>query len=140
MIQELIERATASGVRLTVEAGTLRAGPADKLVPFVAELKRYRSDVIAYLTRPKVDPDEWAEPFTAWLNAHCVADKRISSNLVALYRDFSARCQQTSDWPCSLDGFESLLRQVGFTLIRVHGEMMVERLGLIEDMEAARAA
>ena len=62
MIAELIDRVAASGINLCVEDGKLRGRPAEKLVPFAAELRRCRSDVIAYLSRPKADADEWPSP------------------------------------------------------------------------------
>jgi hypothetical protein len=62
------------GVILTVFGGKLLGKPADKLAPFAEQLRRHSSDVIAYLTRPSVDPDEWTEPFTAWMRSRCAVD------------------------------------------------------------------
>jgi hypothetical protein len=138
MIPELIDRVTASGVILSVDGGKLRGRPAEKLAPFAAELKRHRFDLIAYLSRPKAEPDEWAEPFTSWLNTRCVVSQRFATNIVALYRDFCAWFEDENDAPCDRAGFESLLTQAGFTLTRVHGVVLVWRLALLEDADAIK--
>jgi hypothetical protein len=135
MLQELMEKVTASGVTLVVENGKLRGGPADKLALFASELRRHRVDVIAYLARPKAEPDEWAELFTAWLNTRCAISPRFSTNVDALYRDFAVWCEERNDWPCSLDVFTELLRQAQFTITRARDVMLVEQIGLLEDVE-----
>ena len=138
MIQELIERVTAAGVFLGIDDGRLRGRPADLLEPFAAELRRYKPDLIAYLTRPRPEPDQWANTFTAWLGRRCAVSKRFSTNVTVLYRDFCAWCLADRDIACDRDGFEALVTQFGLTFLHLHDLTFVTQLALIEDVDELR--
>jgi hypothetical protein len=102
--------------------------------PSRVELRQHRADVIAFLSRPKIDADEWAETFMAWINARCIVTRRFRTNVAALHRNFAAWCEERNDWPCDLGVFMLLLRQAQFRLCDLRGVMLVERLGLLEDV------
>ncbi|UWZ81835.1 hypothetical protein [Occallatibacter riparius] len=138
MVAELIKRVAESGAVLIIEGGKLLGRPAERLAPFVAELKLHRAEVIAYLSRPKTAADEWAEDFTQWLTERCQVSDRFSTNLASLYRDFNRWCRDANDWPCDAPAFAKLLAETGFTIACIYGETLVHRLGLAEDVEFVR--
>ena len=86
---------------------------------------------------PIDDPAEWREPFARWMNSDCVSDPRCSSGVGCLHIAFCEWAITQNDVPCKRFPFECMLRESGFPIDEISGEVMVFGLILRGDFEAS---
>jgi hypothetical protein len=141
---ELVHKITALGGRIRVEDGSLVVSPRDAATPYLDELRRRKSELLALLqpsaTLPPANPDAWREPFANWLVQSCAEHPRCSGGINTLHQAYS-------DWELSHDGvpptreiFLALLMERGFRIMDVYGTVLVEGLSLYEDIDLCRRA
>jgi hypothetical protein len=106
--------------------------------PVIEELRQHKAEIIGLLESasiPPHDPAEWREPFVHWLDSACIAHWRCSANLKKLHDAFCEWEEERDGVPCTLSVFEQMLKELGFPIVEVRGDVLVSGLTFIQDFE-----